>query len=289
MRASGAARYQRLCRQSLATLQGINGLEDIFLAGLLQDIAVLAIDRVNADFYKELPATATHAQLCEHEKQRLGVDHAAVGAWLLRLWKLPEALCRTIEDSHIPDRIEASSPVGIATRCVALGGECVDVLLAHEAPTSLEKLATDARSWLGIDADALHQAMSLIVAEIPEIERLFDTTLLSADKANGILETARELLTLRNLQALEQVSSLQETAEHLEARTVALEDKHRRDALTGVYTRGYLDQVLEQEFQASVKGGWPLSVVFVDLDRFKQVNDTYGHPAGERCSSPPRS
>jgi diguanylate cyclase (GGDEF)-like protein len=69
--------------------------------------------------------------------------------------------------------------------------------------------------------------------------------------------------------------------ENFEARTAELENKHRRDALTGVFNRGHLDQVLDVEFRSALAGGWPLSVVFADLDRFKQVNDTYGHPAGD--------
>jgi diguanylate cyclase (GGDEF)-like protein len=77
------------------------------------------------------------------------------------------------------------------------------------------------------------------------------------------------------------VTLLRETAEKLEARTSALEDKQRRDPLTGVFNRGFLDEILEREFSNAVAGHWPLSVVFADLDRFKQVNDTHGHPTGD--------
>jgi len=115
------------------------------------------------------------------------------------------------------------------------------------------------------------------VAQLPEVQRLFDETLLDDDACVAILEQARELLLIRNLQNIQQVGALQRMTEHFEARTAELENKHRRDALTGVFNRGHLDHVLDAEFRSAVAGGWPLSIVFADLDRFKQVNDTYGH------------
>jgi len=105
--------------------------------------------------------------------------------------------------------------------------------------------------------------------------------LLRPDAASVILDQARDLLILRNLQTLGQVGSLRETNLKLEARTEALQDAQRRDGLTGLYNRGYLDLVLRREFQAATTGNWPLSVVFVDLDRFKGINETYGHEAGD--------
>ncbi len=265
--------------RTLGALIGVRSPEDVFLAALLQDIAMLGVDRVQPDFYRPLPAEATHDEIAAHERSLLGTDHAALGGWLLRQWKLPESLCATVEASHDPET--GAESVGVAARCVALGSECVEMLLTHPQSVNLQPLAAHAQSWLGIDGAALTQAIGNLVAEIPEIERLFDTSILEIELANAILDQAREILTIRNLQAIDQMSALRETAEKLEARTTALEDKQRRDPLTGVFNRGYLDETLRQEFCNAVDGGWALSIVFADLDRFKQVNDTHGHPTGD--------
>ncbi len=261
--------------------KNLSAVDDIFLAALLQDIAVIAIDRVEPDFYTKLPANATHAEFIAHEVEGLGVDHAALGSWLLTHWKLAETLCRTVAWSHAPPENEGETNAVLAARCVALGSDCVEILLASGIKMDLSALSKRAEKWLGIGSEALAETMAKIVAEIPEIERLFDTSLLDADTAASMIEQARELLLMRNLQAIEQVNSLQQSAEYFQSRATEFEDKHRRDPLTGVFNRGHLDQELQKEFQASISGGWPLSIVFADLDRFKQVNDTYGHRAGD--------
>ena len=265
----------------IAVHQGNRQSDDVFLAALLEEIAVLAIDRVQADFYRDLPPQAGHAQLVAFERARLGIDHAGFGAWLLNHWQLPEILVQTVESSHDPAALDPATRVGQAARCVALGTECAEILMTAGTPAALKDLSAHAAAWLGWNDETLSEVMGRVVEGIPEIERLFETDLVSADAAGGILDQARELLMIRNLQAFEQVNALRQTTEHLEARTIALQGQHRRDSLTGVFNRGHLDVVLEQEFQAALLGRWPLSVVFVDLDRFKLINDTHGHAAGD--------
>ena len=53
------------------------------------------------------------------------------------------------------------------------------------------------------------------------------------------------------------------------------------DALTGCFNKRYFDESFAKDVQRSQQGGTPLSIVLFDIDHFKQVNDTYGHPAGD--------
>jgi diguanylate cyclase (GGDEF)-like protein len=54
-----------------------------------------------------------------------------------------------------------------------------------------------------------------------------------------------------------------------------------RDPLTGVYNRHFLDERLRSELSYAKRHGTSISVLFVDADHFKRVNDTYGHAAGD--------
>ena len=55
------------------------------------------------------------------------------------------------------------------------------------------------------------------------------------------------------------------------------------DDLTQLYNSRYLSQVLRRETKRASRSGRPLSLVFIDLDGFKSVNDTHGHLAGSRA------
>ena len=53
------------------------------------------------------------------------------------------------------------------------------------------------------------------------------------------------------------------------------------DGLTGLWNRAHFDQRLAEEVSTSQRYDRPLSLVMLDLDRFKSINDTYGHPFGD--------
>ena len=64
-----------------------------------------------------------------------------------------------------------------------------------------------------------------------------------------------------------------------------LEDQLReaasRDSLTGVFNRGYLEDTLKREIARAKRKNYPLSVIMLDVDEFKVINDTFGHKCGD--------
>ncbi|RKN66144.1 response regulator [Paenibacillus ginsengarvi] len=65
------------------------------------------------------------------------------------------------------------------------------------------------------------------------------------------------------------------------SRTRNFEQLAFRDPLTGVFNRRYFDHQLELELQRLARDPAPISIAFIDIDRFKRVNDTYGHAIGD--------
>jgi len=64
-------------------------------------------------------------------------------------------------------------------------------------------------------------------------------------------------------------------------RMVVLEQESVTDPLTGIYNRRYLERHLVDEIARASRYRTPLSVLLIDVDRFKRINDTHGHPVGD--------
>jgi diguanylate cyclase (GGDEF)-like protein len=269
--------------RALGEATGHTLMEELFLSGLLQDIGMVALDRGVKDLYRDTAQLQSdHAATCERERTRLGVDHAEVGAWLMRQWNLPERLWSAIERSHVIESHRAIDADEAFNSCVALSGPLADLFLGNREDNvaAVQSLAEKVERVFGLDAEGFGRVLDRIGALIPDTESIFETEMVADPEA--ITEHAREILMVRNLSALREVHTLRDTADSLTARATQLEAENRRDALTGAFNRAFLDQHLPQEFAKAVRQSWPLSVAFCDLDFFKKINDTYGHQAGDR-------
>ena len=60
-----------------------------------------------------------------------------------------------------------------------------------------------------------------------------------------------------------------------------LKEKAYTDSLTGLYNRLHFNHLLDSEIEKIKRYNGHLSIIFFDIDRFKQINDTHGHPTGD--------
>ncbi|MFL9882730.1 diguanylate cyclase [Paraburkholderia agricolaris] len=72
-------------------------------------------------------------------------------------------------------------------------------------------------------------------------------------------------------------------AEQLQSANTLLSAEARHDALTGALSRRYFLDLLRHEIERAHAGNQPLCVAIADLDHFKQINDRFGHAAGDRA------
>ncbi len=79
-------------------------------------------------------------------------------------------------------------------------------------------------------------------------------------------------------------ATMADTAQYLQRLrelNAQLTDESTHDKLTGLYDRGYFDLALARETRRAARYNRPLALAMADIDHFKRVNDTYGHPMGD--------
>ena len=109
---------------------------------------------------------------------------------------------------------------------------------------------------------------------VAELERL------NAQLDERAAERTEQLAVARS--ALEQEVTKRLWAEReLTQANLRLHDKAVRDALTGLYNRGYLEESLDREESRARRSDQSLGVMMIDIDHFKRCNDTFGHAAGD--------
>lgn len=259
--------------------------EECFLAALLQDIGVMALNQAMPDLYEGMePLTQRdHQEMTAYEKDRLNSDHADIGAWLLARWRFPEPMVHAVGASHLAHPAAATEAEHALLQTVNVSGFIADMLLPQEPGQQWQAANERAQKYWSVDEDWMDGIGELLAEELPEIEELFDMQLLENVEVGALLSEAKEVLVTRSLQAIKQLDDSQKVTDSIRERVHLMEAESKRDGLTGAYNRSYMDALLRDEFDEARKNNWPLSLIFIDLDRFKQLNDNHGHAVGDQA------
>ena len=98
-----------------------------------------------------------------------------------------------------------------------------------------------------------------------------------------LLEQQQEGQDLLEDRVQERTLELHIALQELEEANRELEQKNTLDELTGLFNRRFYDQKILAEYRRSKRNLTTLSLIIIDIDHFKLVNDNYGHLAGDEC------
>ena len=261
---------------------------DIFAVALLRDVGSLVFSScADADHARVLDEESLHREpLVAIETRILGVDHAALGAEILRRWGLPESICAPIRWHH--DGARASDGARVTAELIELGDRIADVYHGFRSAEQLGAIKHFLCDQHGV-VEAVVDAMIDRVAErMREVFATFELDASAVKPYSQLLLEANEELRKLNLsyeQLVMELKQSQQRAEKLAAElreaNAALRELATRDGLTGLYNHRTFQDLLRREVAAAQRYAHPLSVVLLDIDHFKKVNDQHGHPAGD--------
>jgi diguanylate cyclase (GGDEF)-like protein len=231
-----------------------------------------------ADKLALLSRTGLLATLAEPDLERL------LGACRERTLAPGQALCQEGEDGSTMYVVLAGNlVVSKAGKQVAVGrpGDCFgEMALIEHRERAATLRALDDTLVLEIPEAAFREHLSNNPGALMALLRVF------SERSRRDLDS----LVSANLKLLAQAEEmdrknreLTETRRQLEHRNRDLERISALDTLTQIANRRRFDALLRQEWRRSARDESPLSLVFCDIDYFKNFNDTYGHTAGDEC------
>ena len=199
------------------------------------------------------------AALAEAERKSFQIDHNGLAAEMMRDWSLPEVFSDATRrqdsfeavDSHNGSLVDQLAWTLHLSTIVARG-------LIRQA--RLEDLAMDV-CCRGIEPNEFPQLVRTIALEWRDAASVFSLPASPAPDHEVLYSAANRHLA----------AAYQEM--HREAHT---------DQLTGLSNRRSADARLKEYWAASVRNGGALACVMLDIDRFKEINDRYGHAAGDQ-------
>jgi diguanylate cyclase (GGDEF)-like protein len=98
-----------------------------------------------------------------------------------------------------------------------------------------------------------------------------------------LLDVEHQARTELELKVHERTAQLRNTMRELEQANRKLASISLNDALTGLYNRRHMDNLLPELCREARRTGNPLSLALIDADHFKRINDTWGHDFGDQC------
>jgi diguanylate cyclase (GGDEF)-like protein len=281
------AHYQRVWMRSIIASLAARHLAShlcpdmaglVFTAALLQDIGIMALRatyplEING-LYDE--AGLYHRQLAESEQRLFGCDHSQVGAWLAAKWGIPTPLAQRICDSHGDYDIAAPDML-----CVQLSGAIADAWLSSRPAQSFVSVIREFEIYQGAHAISLRHLLENIQQQLPALVDMLQMVAPPLQDNESLVAEAQQLLFRQTLELNARLDAQQAELFSLSQRQDELEERSRTDRLTGLANRAWLEEQLHKRFVLCQEQSRIMSVIFIDLDHFKKLNDQYGHKTGD--------
>ncbi|MBC7500176.1 MAG: diguanylate cyclase [Herminiimonas sp.] len=172
-------------------------------------------------------------------------------------------------------------------RVVDLNPAAISLLRLEKTQALGKPIAVAMAVWSGFSAKYLEE--DGFHDEVPISEgRYVDLRITALRDKRGLLRG--RLIVLRDITPLKRTSAalqdantrLRQQLSEIEVMQVLLKEQAIRDALTGLYNRRFLEETLLRELSHAARVQGTLSLVIIDIDYFKHINDRHGHLAGDQ-------
>ena len=262
--------------------------DNSFVTALLKDIGMLFMYASQPQDYIDVFKTklSNGSTLVEAERNIFGFDHQEIGAAILEHWSFPKQIYHPIRFHHQC----SDAPVSIREDALLLeladkiasayhGSNTVDRIkeihrVFHRSQTITDEEVTALIDRVGEQSIEILSSFNIDAGSM----KTYSELLQEANDKLGKLNLTYEQLILDLKQSKEKSDKL---AKELKKANEQLRQLALRDGLTTLYNHTYFQDRLMTEISKARRYKRVFSLVILDIDHFKTVNDTYGHVVGD--------
>jgi two-component system cell cycle response regulator len=269
------------------------GFEDpveAFTVGLIQDLGILILAVRDAPASKtlqesmDIPASERIAL----ERQLCGKSHAELFVEKAREWGLPEDIVQVVGHHHDENLMLEDRRNQRLLEICAVADAVADIVQTQATGIAVSRANAMLRNLTSRKTLSLEDILEQVRSAMADMSVDLNIRINHQPTFEELMSNANEALIQINLSYEELTKQLQETlkekeelARQLRASNEALRRLAATDVLTGVANRRSFTGAMGEELEKLDNADVPLTLLIMDIDFFKKVNDTYGHAAGD--------
>ncbi len=260
-------------------------IDTLFTAGLFLDVGLLLAATDQPELALEMGSSpAPWRVTCERAAGL--VPHPERGAQMAHEYGLSANIVEALTHHHDPE-----PPFERACATAWLAERCASVFEGGDADNH-RRAAVEAAKKIGFPETQIDDILASVPHNVTELAKVFDRDVGPQLELAELSSRAHAELSNLNTRYEALVHSLEaiiaqklQLEQELRAANVRLERLASVDELTGLLNRRALEEALRRDLARADRDGKALSILLLDIDHFKNVNDTWGHQSGDAVLS----
>jgi diguanylate cyclase (GGDEF)-like protein len=261
---------------------------DTFVTALLQDIGIVVMYLSRPEDYlrvfDEKRASSSAVEVAE--RKVFGFDHQELGSQVLKKWGIPDTVYGPICYHHRYENIPQN--LKMAAHLLLLSDKMSSVYHGTRSAEKIQDIKSIICGDYGVAEEDLETAIDSVADKSIEFLSFFEIDASNMKPFSEILQDANEELGKLNLSYEQLTVDLKQAKEKAENYAQELQKANEelrkmalKDGLTGLYNHRYFQDLMDHELSRARRYKKPFSLIMLDLDHFKKINDHYGHPVGD--------
>lgn len=261
-----------------------------FTVGVLQDIGLLALFvsfPEQAKSWEEMRALNPEERLC-FEADTFGTSHDHVAHLLCKSWSLPDEIALPLTYHHRDFLNEAPTARLSLIQIAACADWVAAVFAAADKRLALARCRKLLGEYFGFSGAQTDELIAAVPARVESVAKALNLTIATQSALDEVLTKANRELIETSINERNRAPRLEHALSERERLAEELQQAYERlaqlayyDPLTTLVNRRRFEELFSAEIARHSRSGKPLSLVMLDLDHFKLINDAHGHPFGD--------